>query len=84
MFGGSIDEVNYYYYWIKTDKGKYRERIETEKCYIIEEDIEQPYYEKFEPICKQIDGVETTCFYEDNTYVFHIPKGSIKYDYSLE
>lgn len=60
------------------------QKLEQDKSYIIEENIEQPYYEKIEQICRNIDGLETGCMYKNNYYIFHIPKGSIKYDYDLQ
>ena len=81
---GSIEEVDYYYYWIKTKDGMHRSKKAANNSYIVEEDIEQPYVETFEPICKFIDGEEGECLDEDNKYVFHIPKGSIKYNYNLK
>ncbi len=84
LFGGSIEEVDYYFFWIETENGKYKQKLEQDKSYIIEENIEQPYYEKIEQICRNIDGLETGCMYKNNYYIFHIPKGSIKYDYDLQ
>lgn len=80
---GSIEEVDYYYYWVKTKDGMHRKKKKADNSYIIEEDIEQPYVETFEPICKSIEG-EGECFDIDNKYVFHIPKGSIEYNYNLK
>lgn len=74
LFSGKIEEIDYYFYWVETDKGNTREKVEADSVYIVEQDIEQPYYEKYEPIC----------LWEDDYYIFYVPKNTIKYDYSLE
>lgn len=81
---GTIEEVDYYYYWVETKDGMYRKKKKADNSYIVEEDIKQPYVETFEHICKFIGGEEGECLDEDNKYVFHIPKGSIKYNYNLK
>lgn len=84
LFSGKIEEIDYYFYWVKTEKGNTREKAEADSVYIVEQDIEQPYYKKYESICKTLDNFETTCLWEEDYYIFYVPKNTIKYDYSLE
>lgn len=84
LFSGKIEEIDYYFYWVENDKGNTREKVEADSVYIIEQDIEQPYYKKYESICKTLDNFETTCLWEEDYYIFYVPKNTIKYDYSLE
>ena len=84
LFSGQIEEIDYYFYWVKTEKGNTREKVEADSVYIVEQDIEQPHYEKYESICKTLDNNETTCLWEEDYYIFYVPKNTIKYDYSLE
>lgn len=84
LFSGKIEEKDYYFYWINTDKGNIREKVEADSVYIVEKEIEQPYYEKYESICKTLDNVEIKCLWEEDYYIFYVPKNTIKYDYSLE
>lgn len=84
LFSGKIEEIDYYFYWVETDKGNTREKVEADSVYIVEQDIEQPYYEKYESFCRTLDNFETTCLWEEDYYIFYVPKNTIKYDYSLE
>lgn len=84
LFSGKIEEIDYYFYWVETEKGNTREKVEADSVYIVEQDIEQPYYKKYESICKTLDNFETTCLWEEDYYIFYVPKNTIKYDYSLE
>lgn len=84
LFGGKIDGIDYYYFWVDTENGKTRKKIESDYVYIIEEDIEQPYYEKYTPICETIDKDKKPCLWKNDYYIFHVPNNTINYDYELE
>lgn len=84
LFGGSIEGVDYYYFWIDTENGKIRKKVESEYAYIVEQNIEQPYYEKYTPICQTIDKDKKPCLWKNDYYIFYVPNNTINYDYELK
>ena len=65
-------------YITKVDNLGYKvQEVDIDKCYIIEEDIEQPYLEISN--IKWRDWVVTST----GRYIFHIPPNSIKENYEV-
>lgn len=77
---GSIDSEDKFIYITKVDNLGYKvQEVDIDNCYIVEEDIEQPYLEISN--IKWRDWVAT--FFEDR-YIFHIPPNSIKENYEVD
>ena len=77
---GSIRSDESFIYISEVDEIGYKvQEIDIDKCYIIEENIEQPYLE-IQKI-QWRDWVVTDCV---ERYVFHIPPNSIKENYEVD
>ena len=75
---GSIDSEDKFIYIAKVDNLGYKiQEVDIDKCYIIEENIEQPYLEISK--IKWRDWVVTS----KDRYIFHIPPNSIKENYEV-
>lgn len=75
---GSIDSEDKFIYITKVDNLGYKvQEVDIDKCYIIEENIEQPYLEISK--IKWRDWVVTS----KDRYIFHIPPNSIKENYEV-
>lgn len=77
---GSVDSEDKFIYITKVDNLGYKmQEVDIDNCYIVEEDIEQPYLEISN--IKWRDWVVTS--FEDR-YIFHIPPNSIKENYEVD
>lgn len=75
---GSINSEDKFIYIAKVDNLGYKiQEVDIDNCYIIEEDIEQPYLEISN--IKWRDWVVTS----NDRYIFHIPPNSIKENYEV-
>ena len=75
---GSINSEDKFIYIAKVDNLGYKiQEVDIDKCYIIEENIEQPYLEISK--IKWRDWVVTS----KDRYIFHIPPNSIKENYEV-
>ena len=75
---GSIDSEDKFIYITKVDNLGYKvQEVDIDNCYIVEEDIEQPYLEISN--IKWRDWVVTS----NDRYIFHIPPNSIKENYEV-
>ena len=75
---GSIDSEDKFIYIAKVDNLGYKiQEVDINDCYIVEEDIEQPYLEISN--IKWRDWVVTS----KDRYIFHIPPNSIKENYEV-
>ena len=75
---GSINSEDKFIYITKVDNLGYKvQEVDIDKCYIIEENIEQPYLEISK--IKWRDWVVTS----KDRYIFHIPPNSIKENYEV-
>lgn len=75
---GSINSEDKFIYITKVDNLGYKvQEVDIDKCYIIEENIEQPYLEISK--IKWRDWVVTST----GRYIFHIPPNSIKENYEV-
>lgn len=75
---GSINSEDKFIYITKVDNLGYKvQDVDIDKCYIIEENIEQPYLEISK--IKWRDWVVTS----KDRYIFHIPPNSIKENYEV-
>ena len=76
---GSINSEDKFIYIAKVDNLGYKiQEVDIDNCYIIEEDIEQPYLE-----ISNIKWRDWVTKYFDNRYIFHIPPNSIKENYEV-
>lgn len=77
---GSIDSENKFIYIAKVDNLGYKiQEIDINKCYIVEEDIEQPYLE-----ISNVKWRDWVAMSSKNIYIFHIPPNSIKENYEVD
>ena len=75
---GSINSEDKFIYIAKVDNLGYKiQDVDINNCYIVEEDIEQPYLEISK--IKWRDWVVTS----KDRYIFHIPPNSIKENYEV-
>ena len=75
---GSINSEDKFIYIAKVDNLGYKiQEVDIDNCYIVEEDIEQPYLEISN--IKWRDWVVTST----GRYIFHIPPNSIKENYEV-
>ena len=75
---GSINSEDKFIYIVKVDNLGYKvQEADIDNCYIVEEDIEQPYLEISN--IKWRDWVVTS----NDRYIFHIPPNSIKENYEV-
>lgn len=75
---GSINSEDKFIYIAKVDNLGYKiQEVDIDNCYIVEEDIEQPYLEISN--VKWRDWVVTS----KDRYIFHIPPNSIKENYEV-
>lgn len=75
---GSINSEDKFIYIAKVDNLGYKiQEVDIDNCYIVEEDIEQPYLEISN--IKWRDWVVTS----KDRYIFHIPPNSIKENYEV-
>ena len=75
---GSIDSADKFIYIAKVDNLGYKvQEVDIDDCYIVEENIEQPYLEISN--IKWRDWVVTS----KDRYIFHIPPNSIKENYEV-
>ena len=75
---GSINSEDKFIYIAKVDNLGYKiQEVDIDNCYIVEEDIEQPYLEISN--IKWRDWVVTST----GRYIFHIPLNSIKENYEV-
>ena len=75
---GSINSEDKFIYIAKVDNLGYKiQEVDINDCYIVEEDIEQPYLEISN--IKWRDWVVTS----KDRYIFHIPPNSIKENYEV-
>ena len=76
---GSINSEDKFIYIAKVDNLGYKiQEIDIDNCYIIEEDIEQPYLE-----ISNVKWRDWVTKYFENRYIFHIPPNSIKENYEV-
>ena len=76
---GSINSEDKFIYIVKVDNLGYKvQEVDIDDCYIVEENIEQPYLEISN--IKWRDWVVTS--FKDR-YIFHIPPNSIKENYEV-
>lgn len=75
---GSINSEDKFIYIAKVDNLGYKiQEVDIDNCYIVEEDIEQPYLEISN--IKWRDWIVTS----KDKYIFHIPPNSIKENYEV-
>ena len=75
---GSINSEDKFIYIVKVDNLGYKvQEVDIDDCYIVEENIEQPYLEISN--IKWRDWVVTS----NDRYIFHIPPNSIKENYEV-
>lgn len=75
---GSINSEDKFIYIAKVDNLGYKiQEVDIDDCYIVEENIEQPYLEISN--IKWLDWVVTS----KDRYIFHIPPNSIKENYEV-
>ena len=75
---GSINSEDKFIYIVKVDNLGYKvQEVDIDDCYIVEENIEQPYLEISN--IKWLDWVVTS----KDRYIFHIPPNSIKENYEV-
>ena len=75
---GSINSEDKFIYIVKVDNLGYKvQEVDIDDCYIVEENIEQPYLEISN--IKWRDWVVTS----KDRYIFHIPPNSIKENYEV-
>ena len=76
---GSINSEDKFIYIAKVDNLGYKiQEIDIDNCYIVEEDIEQPYLE-----ISNIKWRDWVIKFFDDRYIFHIPPNSIKENYEV-
>ena len=76
---GSINSEDKFIYIEKVDNLGYQiQEVDIDDCYIVEEDIEQPYLE-----ISNVKWRDWVIKYFDNRYIFHIPPNSIKENYEV-
>lgn len=76
---GSINSKDKFIYIAKVDNLGYKvQEVDIDDCYIVEENIEQPYLE-----ISNIKWRDWVTKYFDNRYIFHIPSNSIKENYEV-
>ena len=76
---GSINSENKFIYIAKVDNLGYKvQEVDIDNCYIIKEDIEQPYLE-----ISNIKWRDWVIGSFENRYIFHIPPNSIKENYEV-
>ena len=76
---GSINSADKFIYIAKVDNLGYKvQEVDIDDCYIVEENIEQPYLE-----ISNIKWRDWVTKYFDNRYIFHIPPNSIKENYEV-
>ena len=76
---GSINSKDKFIYIIKVDNLGYKvQEVDIDNCYIVEEDIEQPYLE-----ISNIKWRDWVIKSFENRYIFHIPPNSIKENYEM-
>ena len=76
---GSINSEGKFIYIAKVDNLGYKiQEVDIDNCYIIEEDIEQPYLE-----ISNVKWRDWVTKYFENRYIFHIPPNSIKENYEV-
>lgn len=76
---GSINSEDKFIYIAKVDNLGYKiQEVDIDNCYIIEEDIEQPYLE-----ISNVKWRDWVIKFFDNRYIFHIPPNSIKENYEV-
>ena len=76
---GSINSEDKFIYIAKVDNLGYKiQEVDIDNCYIVEEDIEQPYLE-----ISNIKWRDWIIKYFDDRYIFHIPPNSIKENYEV-
>lgn len=76
---GSIDSKDKFIYIAKVDNLGYKiQEVDIDNCYIVEEDIEQPYLE-----ISNVKWRDWVIKFFENRYIFHIPPNSIKENYEV-
>ena len=76
---GSINSEDKFIYIAKVDNLGYKmQEVDIDNCYIIEEDIEQPYLE-----ISNVKWRDWVIKSFENRYIFHIPPNSIKENYEV-
>ena len=76
---GSINSEDKFIYIAKVDNLGYKvQEVDIDDCYIVEENIEQPYLE-----ISNVKWRDWVTKYFDNRYIFHIPPNSIKENYEV-
>ena len=76
---GSINSADKFIYIAKVDNLGYKiQEVDIDNCYIIEEDIEQPYLE-----ISNVKWRDWVIKSFENRYIFHIPPNSIKENYEV-
>ena len=76
---GSINSEDKLIYIAKVDNLGYKiQEVDIDNCYIVEEDIEQPYLE-----ISNVKWRDWVIKFFDNRYIFHIPPNSIKENYEV-
>ena len=76
---GSINSADKFIYIAKVDNLGYKvQEVDIDDCYIVEQNIEQPYLE-----ISNVKWRDWVTKYFDNRYIFHIPPNSIKENYEV-
>ena len=76
---GSINSEDKFIYIAKVDNLGYKiQEVDIDDCYIVEEDIEQPYLE-----ISNVKWRDWVIKFFENRYIFHIPPNSIKENYEV-
>ena len=76
---GSINSEDKFIYIAKVDNLGYKiQEVDIDNCYIVEEDIEQPYLE-----ISNVKWRDWVIKSFENRYIFHIPPNSIKENYEV-
>ena len=76
---GSINSEDKFIYIAKVDNLGYKvQEVDIDDCYIVEENIEQPYLE-----ISNIKWRDWVTKYFKDRYIFHIPPNSIKENYEV-
>ena len=76
---GSINSEDKFIYIAKVDNLGYKiQEVDIDNCYIVEEDIEQPYLE-----ISNVKWRDWVIKFFENRYIFHIPPNSIKENYEV-
>lgn len=85
LFSGYYDEKFVCRYIVETEKGKHIEQVNADKAYIVEQDVAQPYVERYEEVYT-IDWYWWIALPMNNDvyYKFYVPSGTVVTSYNID